>query len=361
MPILTVEQITTLVAAVGALILGIMNRIDAKKKQEAELKIKEAEAKMNEKKEHSEEDKRVIDSAMQMVDRVDKLMAQMKEMEAENLKLKDKVIALEKALIQSPLYKAFFGLLKFPSVIIESTTGEIVDANASFENLFGYTSRELSEIKIYDLSLQKEETIRAIEKKVSYVESRLYRTKEGKALLVEVNAIHYLVDEVQYSFLIYMPKVKASVSQRIQDVLDNIIETFGSDYATIWVIHNGGSNKLSGLHEAVKPGNAYLFQDYRRLPSMIFQDLFDYLSEHKYIFLRQDDEGFTGTRMSLKHAKLDCILLVPVMSEGKLIGMLSTSWKGRIPNVCQEDVAKISRYSESDLIREVLKAEIHIE
>jgi PAS domain S-box-containing protein len=305
---------------------------------------------------------KMLNSAMEMVDRFDKLVEQVKFLETENSSLKSKVQMLEKALLESPLYRTFFEMTKFDCLILYAETGKIFDSNNSFREHYGYTEKELTSMSVYDLTMQPEETKISIETGLEHVPSRLHRTKNGQAFLVEVFAVYHVMNDVKYIFCIYVPKVQANIASRVQDMLTQIIDKFNTDYATVWVLHNGGSNKLSGLYEAVRTGNSYLFQDYRRLPATIFGDLFVELKEKKVVVVNEKDSRFEPTRLIMKHANLSAIVFVAVMDKdnNKLIGMLTTSWRNREPNLCESDISILTKYAESDLLRQVVGSEVHL-
>lgn len=360
MTIEELESIATVIFTALALLISLMNWYNNKKKNQADKNRDVEDLKIKEHKEKLDENELLVKNAMQLFDRFDKLANRLKQLEDESIVLQTKIKTLETALLQSSTYKYFFELSKVSSAIL-TTDGRIYDSNLAFRQLYGYTEEELSFITIYDISSEPDKTKNSILKEERFIENRLHKGKNKKSFLVDINAVYYTIDEmnVKYIYCIFTPKEKPKLSNRVQDILDNIIERFASDYATVWVIHNGGSHKVSAIYESVKSGNTFLFQDYRKLPSTIFEELFNYLSENDYLFLKQQDVNHEAVRMTLKHANLNSIIIFPITCDNELIGLLTTSWRDTESSFSKEDITRMIKYSESDLLREVVSTERH--
>lgn len=362
MTIEELESIATAVFTALALIISGMNWYNNKKKNQADKDRDVKDLEIKEHKEKVEESELIVKNAMQLFDRFDKLAIRLQLLEDESIVFQKRIKGLENALLESSTYKYFFELSRLASVIL-TMDGKIYDSNLAFQQLYGYTAEELSSMTIYDVSAEPDKTKESITKEEPYIENRLHRNKHRKTFLVDVNAVYYTIEdmEVKYIYCIFIPKVKAKLSSRIQDVLDTIVERFYSDYSTLWVIHNGGSKKISAMYESVKFGNTFLFQDYKKLPSTIFEDLFAYLLENDYLFIKQKDENFDSLRMTMKHADLSSIILFPIKEDETLIGLLSTSWRSIDPVLLEDDIKRMIKYSESELLKEAVNIERHCE
>jgi PAS domain S-box-containing protein len=274
--------------------------------------------------------------------------------EEENQSLRTKIATLEQALIQSPIYKFFFEYSRFPCNIIESQSGKIIDANIAFKKEFGYNDDDLSKMTIFDFSLEPDKTKRSIEEEVNHVTTRLVKRKSGESTAVEISMVQYEKDGMKYAFGMFFPKIEISISSRIEDILQSVLTSFSSEYATLWVLHNGGSNKISGMYEATKPGNRYLVQDYRGIPAKIFEKTLNTVHKngHALISVKQEDE-YPGIVGSLKFSGLGSILLCPIVDkDNTLIGMISTSWREDDIELCDETIAILLKFAKSDILKE---------
>lgn len=355
---MTPESIITLLIGIASMIVSALVYFDKKKQTE------------------NQGAKDLVDSALKMVGSIDTLTDRINSVEGENknlrdqyalifnenIMLKDRIGLLEKTLLESPVYRMFFELTKFSCLIINSNTGKIFDVNKAFAELYGYSESELLELTVYDLSLEKNETRFAIENKIKHIKERLHRKKDGTNLLVEVHVTYYELNGVNYGLCVYLPRKESSLESRITDLLSNVISDFASDYSTVWALHNHNVNKLSAIYESIKTGNSYLMLNYKRMPSTVFQELFDYLDINNYLLVNEDDAGFDAVRATLKHAELKTILICPVKDfidgKYKIIGLLSTSWKKDAPTLNKDLIDRFYKYANSLLVLDVVNIEI---
>ncbi len=78
--------------------------------------------------------------------------------------------------------------------LVDEDTGELIDANPAAERLYGYTRKELLQMKAWELSAEPEETKRVIRvyntKGVAHVPLRYHKNKAGTVFTVEISASH---------------------------------------------------------------------------------------------------------------------------------------------------------------------------
>jgi len=100
--------------------------------------------------------------------------------------------ALEESEIK---YRKLFELHSNAILMLDGTTGKIIEANASALRLYGYTRQELSAKTIYELSAEPDKTHGAMEQGQQIVEIRLHRKIDGTVFPVETfNSFFYWKD-----------------------------------------------------------------------------------------------------------------------------------------------------------------------
>ncbi|MCA1847689.1 MAG: PAS domain S-box protein, partial [Actinobacteria bacterium] len=98
------------------------------------------------------------------------------------------------ALVQSEeRYRAVVKQAAEGIFLFEAATGDILESNAAFQELLGYTAEELLSMKIYDLVARDRESIdrniqRILDEGSRFVGERRYRCKDGSLVDVEVTA-----------------------------------------------------------------------------------------------------------------------------------------------------------------------------
>jgi PAS domain-containing protein len=368
-----IPLLITFIGMIGGIVYNQQTVKNLQLQLQNQKKVDEEKNAIERDKAENDETKVITDAAIGMVGQIKSLTERMAGLETENCNLyqklnqvikenedlKNKISVFERALLESPVYRIFFDTTHFACLITNTATGKIFDSNKSFEDLYGYSKPELSTMTIYDLSLQRDETEKSITDKSSKVE-RIYRNKNGQGFLVDIYANYYRIDGTEYGLYLHIPKVKTSLASRVRDLLDEILTFYGSDYATLWCIHNHGKNKLSELYESVKHGNAYLLQDYKNMPSTMFEELFSYLKENKFILIDNNEKidiKFEPIRLILRHSGLNNILFTGIFYNENIVGMLSTSWRGSA-DLDQEKINKLIKYSESELLCDAVRQEI---
>ena len=98
------------------------------------------------------------------------------------------------ALVQSEeRYRAVVEQAAEGIFLFDAATGEVLESNAAFQELLGYTPEELLSMKIYDLIAHERESIdrniqRILDEGSRFVGERRYRCKDGSLVDVEVTA-----------------------------------------------------------------------------------------------------------------------------------------------------------------------------
>lgn len=190
------------------------------------------------------------------------------------------------------------------------------------ENLKLKSSLSLLEKRIMDLeesltrviternSLQKE----LLEAQTSAIELRRNFEREVDVLNTEIRSSNFY-------------------DKLINKVLQYLLENCKSSYATLWIFHNGryapdGSplEFFSGVAE-VSNGDVIIMSKYRNLPvQSFFPTVADFLG-CKLITITNADEKYQAVAGAIRREGLSKILFYGIVSEGKLIGFVSTSWK----------------------------------
>ncbi|NPV87340.1 MAG: PAS domain S-box protein [Anaerolineae bacterium] len=100
-------------------------------------------------------------------------------------------IVAEETLRQSEeRYRLLFNTESDAIFLIDNESGLILDANLAAEALYGYTRRELLQLRNVDLSAQPDETRRATLTGLTSIPVRYHRKKDGTVFPVEITASH---------------------------------------------------------------------------------------------------------------------------------------------------------------------------
>jgi PAS domain S-box-containing protein len=99
-------------------------------------------------------------------------------------------------------------------VIFDGETRELIDANAAFLILYGYTREEALHLKAEDISAEPEQTIATIKKAAREgnlrIRRRLHRKKDGSKIVVDIGAVPIMLQDRQVIF------------SRIQDITEHV-------------------------------------------------------------------------------------------------------------------------------------------
>lgn len=85
-------------------------------------------------------------------------------------------------------YRSIYNAARDAIVIVDSATGEIIDANDSACQLYGFSHREMIQMRAFDLSAEPEKTHQAIRAELTEVALRYHRRKDGAVFPVEISA-----------------------------------------------------------------------------------------------------------------------------------------------------------------------------
>jgi len=101
-----------------------------------------------------------------------------------------------------------------PIVIFDGETQELIDANAAFLELYGYTREEALHLKAKDISAEPEQTIATIKKTAREgnmrIRRRLHRKKNGTTIVVNITAVPIMLQDRKVIF------------SRIQDITEHV-------------------------------------------------------------------------------------------------------------------------------------------
>ncbi|MDQ4107091.1 MAG: PAS domain S-box protein [Actinomycetota bacterium] len=122
----------------------------------------------------------------ELEDRVAERTARLESALAE-LEERERVLRESKDRYQAVVEQSAEGIFLF-----DAETKEILEANAAFQTMFGYTPREIAGLRVYDLIPQDPEGVdrnveRALKQRQILVGERSYRRKDGSAIEVEVS------------------------------------------------------------------------------------------------------------------------------------------------------------------------------
>ncbi len=98
-------------------------------------------------------------------------------------------IQTEKALKESEeKYRTLFDLLSDSLALIENNTGNMLDVNKAFVELYGYSKQEILSMKNTDFSAEPEKTRKATKLQGSYIPIRYHKKKDGTIFPTEITA-----------------------------------------------------------------------------------------------------------------------------------------------------------------------------
>lgn len=89
-------------------------------------------------------------------------------------------------------YRRLFELGSDAIFLIDSDSGEILDANATAVALYGYSHAELLRLRNVDVSVEPDKTRQAALEQYTDIPLRFHRKKDGTVFAVEITASHYL-------------------------------------------------------------------------------------------------------------------------------------------------------------------------
>ncbi len=99
-------------------------------------------------------------------------------------------------------------------VIFDGETQELIDANAAFLQLYGYTREEALHLKAENISAEPDKTIATIKKTAREgnmrIKRRLHRKKDGTEIVVDIGAVPIMLQDRQVIF------------SRIQDITEHV-------------------------------------------------------------------------------------------------------------------------------------------
>ena len=90
-------------------------------------------------------------------------------------------------------YRLLFDLGSDAMFLVDDETSRILECNAKASEIFGYSSEQLLSMGTADLSTTPQATLRACRQSVAKQE-RVYRTKDGRFISVEVTSEHFRLD-----------------------------------------------------------------------------------------------------------------------------------------------------------------------
>jgi PAS domain S-box-containing protein len=116
--------------------------------------------------------------------------------------------------------------------LADTNTKRILDSNAAFQDLLGYTSEELHEMTVYDIVTHDRTSVdlhtqRTREKKNHFIGNRQYRRKDGSLIDVEVNVsmIHYGGREVM-SVIAHDITERKRAEERLRGSLNSLLALY---------------------------------------------------------------------------------------------------------------------------------------
>jgi hypothetical protein len=137
----------------------------------------------------------------------EKLKDKLESVIRENEMLKERISFFERALLESPLYRLFFEITQFASIIVDLETGNFFDCNKSFKRTYEYSEYD-TVLNIKDIWVDLQECSDFIDKKSLHVVNKLHKTKSGEQFEVEIYAMYTEHKEVPYALCILIPDKK---------------------------------------------------------------------------------------------------------------------------------------------------------
>ncbi|MCJ7541019.1 MAG: PAS domain S-box protein, partial [Desulfobacterales bacterium] len=85
-------------------------------------------------------------------------------------------------------YRKLFDLESDALALIDIETGNIIDVNKSFIKLYGYSRKEMLDMKNIDFSAEPDKTAKATQNREQYIPIRNHKKKDGSVFPVEITA-----------------------------------------------------------------------------------------------------------------------------------------------------------------------------
>lgn len=172
-------------------------------------------------------------------------------------------------------YFKLFSLLPTPVLVFEEQDLKIIDANDTALNFYGYTRDEILRLNMLDISVETEETKRAVKQTVggalSHIPIRYHRKKNGSIVAVEV-----VPTLVKYENRNVLCGVIRDISNRLH--MEESLRNSERKYATL----------LSNL-----PGMAYrCMNDKHRTMEFISEGCFDLTGFSPAVFLNNNMKSY---------------------------------------------------------------------
>jgi PAS domain S-box-containing protein len=105
-----------------------------------------------------------------------------------------------KALQQSEdVYRSIFKAARDAIIITDTDTGQIMDVNDYACEMYGYSYKEMLDLKLFELSAEQAETLRAATVELSWIPVRYHRSKDGAIFPVEISASYLTFGEHRLS------------------------------------------------------------------------------------------------------------------------------------------------------------------
>jgi PAS domain S-box-containing protein len=244
--------------------------------------------------------------------------------------------------------------------LFEATTGDILESNAAFQELLGYTTKELLNMKVYDLIAHGRESIDSnirliLNEGRRSVGERRYRCKDGSLVDVEVTAslIYYRgrkvictvirdVSERVEAFRLLEERVTAlvrvaaslTVGRKVEATLDalaaRVVESTAAVACSVMLLnaetglpHTAGSHGLPegytvGMQAAYRTGlRPAAMEVFRTHKPMLVRDV-------RRVALKQPLAS--SVHSFLREAPWDMIYCVPLVYRGRALGTLNLNY-----------------------------------
>lgn len=113
-----------------------------------------------------------------------------RDVERKNCVLKEKQAELALKPYEDK-YRQLFELVSDALFLVDNTTGRILEANCAASEMYGYTHKELLELRNVDLSAEPDSTVRATREEMTMVPVRYHKKKGGTVFPVEITGSHF--------------------------------------------------------------------------------------------------------------------------------------------------------------------------
>jgi PAS domain S-box-containing protein len=128
---------------------------------------------------------------------VARLQDELKAMQTSNLKLETKC---------SVWYRAVLEVVQAPIFILSLPETKIVDCNTRASSLYGYSRGQLLQMSFTELSAEPEKTFRVLEQRITHVDSRFHRKKDGDVFPISGDVSYFLDANVSYAAVLIKDK-----------------------------------------------------------------------------------------------------------------------------------------------------------